>query len=507
MSAKNKEVAIYPRVSTLVQEDGTSLETQEAECTTLALSLGYLVNAKCVHREVWSGSSVKRPQLEKLRRMAAAGELEALFVYTADRLARDPYDLLTLMREFDKCGVAVHFVRDSSDPSPEGELVRFVLGFSGHRERAMIRLRTMNGRIAVAKAGRMPVGARDVTYGYDDNPVTKGRLANEEEAKVVQWIYRKYAGGWSMNRIGLKLNKEGITSKKGRAWSVTVLKSLLTSTSYIELDYYGKTHLVGGKRVARPREEWIEIKGYSPRLVSDKLFQKVQERLAGVQARLNAFNKRQYMMTSYARCGKCGGPVSGAGGSRGNWYYRCSGAWAMKFGVDPKCDAKRVPGRWMEEQVWTSLVEMVLDPSGVISDLELNVQTGGGDLGAEIERLQSEVARAEQEEVRLLGLYLRGTIREELLDTQMVKLSDSLEDLRSRLAALEEQREREESVAEAGDRIREYCLRVSAELENLDVDGKRALMSRLGVDVLAVKRDLMITAELDPGFVVNEVTS
>ena len=58
MSKKNKEVGIYSRVSTLVQEDGTSLETQEAECTTLALSLGYLVNAKCVHREVWSGSSV-----------------------------------------------------------------------------------------------------------------------------------------------------------------------------------------------------------------------------------------------------------------------------------------------------------------------------------------------------------------------------------------------------------------------------------------------------------------
>ena len=323
----------------------------------------------------------------------------------------------------------------------------------------------------------------------------------------MQWIFRKFAGGWSMNRIAAKLNKKGIPSKEGGTWGGKVIRQLLTNTSYIELDYYGKTHRVGGKRVARPREEWIEIKGYSPRLVSDKLFQKVQERLAGVQARLNAFNKYRYMMTSYAWCGKCSDPLSGRTASKGRWYYRCTGLMPKVPGYDRECDAKGVPGQWMEEQVWTSLVAMVRDPSGVISDLELNVQTGGGDLGAEIERLQSEVARAEQEEARVLRLYVRGKIREELLDTQMVKLSDSLKDLGSRLAALEEQREREGSVAEAGDRIREYCLRVSVELENLDADGKRALMSRLGVKVLAVKGDLMITAELDPGFVANEPTS
>ena len=31
-------------------------------------------------------------------------------------------------------------------------------------------------------------------------------------------------------------------------------------------------------------------------------------------------------------------------------------------------------------------------------------------------------------------------------------------------------------------------------------------MSRLGVKVLAVKRDVMITADIDPGFLINEGT-
>ena len=58
-------------------------------------------------------------------------------------------------------------------------------------------------------------------------------------------------------------------------------------------------------------------------------------------------------------------------------------------------------------------------------------------------------------------------------------------------------------MVDAGERIRAYCLRVGEELENVDVDGKRALMSKLNFKVLVVKKDLMITADLDPGFVVN----
>ncbi len=82
-----------------------------------------------------------------------------------------------------------------------------------------------------------------------------------------------------------------------------------------------------------------------------------------------------------------------------------------------------------------------------------------------------------------------------------------LEDLRGRLSVLEEQSKRQENVVAAGERIRDYCQRVSAGLDELDADGKRALLSRLGVKVLAVKGDVMITAELDAGFVVNEDTT
>ena len=515
MSENRKRAVGYPRVSGAVQEDGTSLDTQAAEMMKLANAMGYQIDPEDILPEVRTGVHVFRPQLDKIRGMAAAGEIDALFVYTTDRLSRDPVDLLVLLREFKVHGVEVYFVQDPSDNSPEGELVNFVRGFSAGREHAMIRERTMRGKRAVARGGRMPVGSPHGTYGYDYDLTSKKLSVNEEEAEVVKRIFRLYVEGWSMFRVAKKLNVEGIPSKSGVFWSVTALRGVLSHTSYIGVDYYGKTKLVRGvdgkyQQVDVPREEWIEIRGYSPVIICEAMFQKAQERLEITQERYRGKNARRYLMTGTAVCGFCGCPISGTGGGGKYRYYRCNGRRAEhppNFDEAARCPAERIDAAWLEEQVWFRVVAMVRDPSGIITDLELNFQTGGGEIGKEINRLRSEVRKAEQEKVRVFRQYRRGKVSEEFLDAEMGEVSATLEGLRRRLAALEEQRLKEESVVAAGERIRDYCLRVSASLEGLDADGKRALMSRLGVKVVAVKGDLMITAEIDPGFVANEGSS
>ena len=205
MMRNGKKGVGYPRVSGAIQGDGTSLDTQAAAMVDLATSLGYEIAPEDMLPEVGSGVNLERPQLDKIRRMATARDFDALFVYTTDRLSRDPLDLLMLIREFDRQGVTVHFVQDSSDNSPEGELVKFVLGYSAGREHAQIRERTMRGRLAVARAGRMPVGSLSGIYGYDYSKATKARTVNTEEAKVVKRIFRLFTNGWSMSGIAGQL--------------------------------------------------------------------------------------------------------------------------------------------------------------------------------------------------------------------------------------------------------------------------------------------------------------
>ena len=353
--------------------------------------------------------TLERPQLSKLRHMAANGEIEALFVFTSDRLARDPVELLVLLREFADCGVEVHFVQEPPDSTPEGELVSFVRGHVGRVEHAKIRERTLCGKMATARAGRMPVGASSQPYGYDYDLQPKKRVVNEEEAKVVRRTFRLYAEGWSMFRIAKTLNAEGIPSKTGVAWSVTVIKLMLSNESYFGVDYYGRKKTVRtgrgkGKQVRTPKEEWVKITGYTPPIIEGSSFWKVQERRNETQERYQSRTYRRYRMTGFVRCGWCGAAVVGAGYVGKYWYYRCQSRTSEAvLGTQGCVVADTINGAWLADQVWSHVVAIVRDPSGAIADLEVNFRTGCGDIGQKIERLRREVQRVKQEENACCG--------------------------------------------------------------------------------------------------------
>ena len=117
MSDSRKRAVAYPRVSGSVQEDGTSLETQAAAMVKMASGLGYTIAPEDVLPEVGTGINLDRLVLDKIRGMASAEEIGAVFAYSTDRLSRDPVDLLVLIREFNSHGVEVYFVQD-----PVGQL-------------------------------------------------------------------------------------------------------------------------------------------------------------------------------------------------------------------------------------------------------------------------------------------------------------------------------------------------------------------------------------------------
>jgi DNA invertase Pin-like site-specific DNA recombinase len=82
---------IYRRVSTKRQEDeGTSLDSQEAACVNHAQALGF--TSWRVTREVYSGAALyDRPLLSRDRADLKSGQFKALIAYSTDRLSRDPF--------------------------------------------------------------------------------------------------------------------------------------------------------------------------------------------------------------------------------------------------------------------------------------------------------------------------------------------------------------------------------------------------------------------------------
>ncbi len=105
-------VALYARVSS---EQQAQQETVESQVTALKQRIktdGHLVSPHDEYiDEGFSGATLLRPALERLRDRVAEGALEILYVHSPDRLARKYAYQVLLLDEFRKHGVATIFLQ------------------------------------------------------------------------------------------------------------------------------------------------------------------------------------------------------------------------------------------------------------------------------------------------------------------------------------------------------------------------------------------------------------
>jgi site-specific DNA recombinase len=88
-SQPTRVAAIYARVSSERQREQQTIQSQTAGLRELAAQRGLLVAEDIVFEdEGFSGATLKRPALERLRDRAAEGAFEVLLCHAPDRLAR-----------------------------------------------------------------------------------------------------------------------------------------------------------------------------------------------------------------------------------------------------------------------------------------------------------------------------------------------------------------------------------------------------------------------------------
>ena len=119
----------------------------------------------CFVDEGYSGSTLLRPALERLRDVAAAGGLERLYVHSPDRLARKYAYQVLLVDELRRSGVELVFLNRQIGTSPEEDLLLQVQGMVAEYERAKILERSRRGKRHAARRGSVNV-LSGAPYGY-----------------------------------------------------------------------------------------------------------------------------------------------------------------------------------------------------------------------------------------------------------------------------------------------------------------------------------------------------
>ncbi len=134
-----RTIALYARVSSEQQAQQATIESQIAALRQRAEADGHLVLPNDIYTdEGFSGATLIRPALERLRDRVAEGAVEMLYVHSPDRLARRYAYQVLLLDEFKSRGVQVVFLLGPSGQSAEDELLVQVQGMIAEYERAKI---------------------------------------------------------------------------------------------------------------------------------------------------------------------------------------------------------------------------------------------------------------------------------------------------------------------------------------------------------------------------------
>src|ERR671919_3210787 len=168
--------AIYARVSSEQQREAHTIASQTAALIEFAKDHDLEVPNEWVFEDKgYSGATLERPGLERVRDLASEGQIQVVLVYSPDRLSRKYAYQILLIEELARHGVETRFLNAPSTATAEDQLLVQFQGMIAEYERAQILERSRRGKRHRARAGEISVlcGA---PYGYryirkrDDTP-------------------------------------------------------------------------------------------------------------------------------------------------------------------------------------------------------------------------------------------------------------------------------------------------------------------------------------------------
>lgn len=506
---------IYIRVSTEDQvKHGYSLEAQEKVCIEKAFQLGcteYII----FRDEGISGDILNRPGLTEARKLIRQGGVDYFICLDPDRLARSLTLQLVLTDEIEKANVNIEFINFEWKNTPDGKLFAQMRGAIAEYEKAKIRERTNSVKIEKAKSGLLTHFPG--TYGYKYDRLLKKMLVDEEEARVVQMIYNwflepgKYTGP---QEIANRLNDLQIKPPRGEIWHRVTVRRILRNPTYTGTLYLRTINAEGVKnnrykppeerisRKPRPREEWCKTS--VPEIIPQHVWEEAQQRFEEIRRKKPGKTVAQYLLSGLLRCGFCnctlhGNLVSNGKRNRRTYrYYVCTAKSPGIPGVD-KCNSRNVPADKLEETIWNKVKQWLLNPELLAEDLKSRDDENKlKDAQQEQAGIKKQIEEVVNERVRILRLYQKGNIPEDLADSILKEINDRELRLKKRMNEIEEEilkhKISNQEIANIKTALKEYARNI----DNLDFEGRQYIIRLLIKKVIVYDNSLAIKVQIPP---------
>ncbi|MFI1350444.1 recombinase family protein [Streptomyces lydicus] len=461
---KPKRVGIYVRISKDRKGQELGIQRQEKACRELCERMGWGVHKVYPENDTSASttSRKKRPQYAEMMRDARDGVIDAIVVYSIDRLTRRITELTAFLEEQKEHGFAFATTEGEDTSTANGRMILTIKGAVAQQETERMAERVNTSLLQRREKGKPHAGGPRV-FGFEEGSNFQ-RLV-PEEVELIRLGYEMLMNRQTPGDIVRMWNAKGSrTSGAQTAWSIQKVKRIYRSERVGGIVTY-KGQDIGDSVYPHPltREEWENV-------------QTILDGRSGTKKPGTA--KRKHLYSGFLKCGGCGSTMrvqwATIQGRRFRRTFCHSGAVGRNGELG--CGKVNRSYAWIEDRL-NEVVEAALNhraPKPIAAPTE--------DLSGEINVLEE----------RIRGLRKRwkaGDMEDEDYFDSLAHLRSQLQDLRVREAA--------SAVREA--RTETDALAVWRDDNEQNLERRRALVSTViqEVKVYSVGRGRRKPPEID----------
>ncbi len=333
-----KTAVIYARYSSDNQTE-QSIEGQLRVCEQYAKNNDILILKTYIDRAM-TGMNDNRPDFQQMIKDSANKEWQNIIVYKLDRFSRNKYETAKYKKILKDNDVKLLSAMENIPDTPEGIILESLLEGMAEYYSAELSQKVKRGMNETRLKGNFTGG--NLIYGYkvENHKI----LINEEQAKVVRYIYEQYALGVYVKDIIADLTTKHILNH-GRPFARNTIYNILKNEKY--------------SGIYRFNNQTFE--NMYPQIVSTEIYEKVRQK-----TNQNKYGKRSvevvYLLRNKLKCGYCGEPISAECGTTSQGkkrrYYKCLG----KKRHTTNCNKQTVRKEILEDLVIKTLIEQLNSP-------------------------------------------------------------------------------------------------------------------------------------------------
>jgi len=237
----------YLRCSTEGQAtEGVSLQTQADAIRRYTSFKGMDIVDEITDAGISGGVNRARQGFINLLDRIQAGDVQAVVLYSLERLSRDMLTLLALERLLHEYDCELHTIDGQVNTStPDGFMNFAMKAFMGEMERRQVKHRTKKAMEHKKRNGQC-VGA--VPYGQARQGDQLIPVANEQA--VIDEVNGLYREGRRLGEIVAHLNGRGTATRSGKPWAPMQVKRIIGA--------YQETFKKGTTRIGQATRQFIE---------------------------------------------------------------------------------------------------------------------------------------------------------------------------------------------------------------------------------------------------------